>query len=122
MAESSHCFWSSFCSAKRTDVAPVIVPSSVTTLVFRLSRLVSELSAWDETGFLTLTWFKGHGPHLERQHPVGARRAVSGKVERFGSEIQVAHPEYLLPEERARLQLNELFRRAGFVTVEIEFR
>ncbi len=60
-----------------------------------------KIRAWDETGFLTLTWFKGHGPHLERQHPVGARRAVSGKVERFGSEIQVAHPEYLLPEERA---------------------
>ena len=48
-----------------------------------------KIRAWDETGFLTLTWFKGHGPHLERQHPVGARRAVSGKVERFGSEIQV---------------------------------
>jgi ATP-dependent DNA helicase RecG len=60
-----------------------------------------KIRAWDETGFLTLTWFKGHGPHLERQHPAGSRRAVSGKVERFGSEIQVAHPEYLLPEERA---------------------
>ncbi|MGR4865650.1 ATP-dependent DNA helicase RecG [Caulobacter sp. LARHSG274] len=56
---------------------------------------------WDEHGFITLTWFKGHGPHLERQHPVGARRAVSGKVERFGSEIQVAHPDYLLEAERA---------------------
>lgn len=55
---------------------------------------------WDEHGFVTLTWFKGHGPHLERQHPVGARRAVSGKVERYGSEIQVAHPDYLLDADR----------------------
>ena len=23
-----------------------------------------KIRAWDETGFLTLTWFKGHGPHL----------------------------------------------------------
>jgi len=60
-----------------------------------------KIRTWDDTGFITLTWFKGHGPHLERQHPVGSRRAVSGKVERFGVEIQVAHPEYLLPEERA---------------------
>lgn len=63
-----------------------------------------KIRAWDETGFLTLTWFKGHGPHLERQHPVGSRRAVSGKVERpekFASEVQMAHPEYMLPEERA---------------------
>ena len=57
--------------------------------------------AWDEHGFVTLTWFKGHGPHLERQHPVGARRAVSGKVERYGNEIQVAHPDYLLDAEKA---------------------
>lgn len=56
--------------------------------------------AWDDTGFVTLTWFKGHGPHLERQHPVGARRAVSGKVERFGSEVQIAHPDYALEAER----------------------
>ena len=42
-----------------------------------------KIRAWDGTGFLTLVWFKGHGPHLERQHPKGARRAVSGKVERL---------------------------------------
>ncbi|KRA65009.1 ATP-dependent DNA helicase RecG [Caulobacter sp. Root655] len=59
------------------------------------------IRAWDEHGFVTLTWFKGHGPHLERQHPVGARRAASGKVERFGSEIQVAHPDYLLDADKA---------------------
>jgi len=57
--------------------------------------------AWDEHGFVTLTWFKGFGSHLERAHPPGARRAVSGKVERFGNEIQVAHPDYLLEAERA---------------------
>jgi ATP-dependent DNA helicase RecG len=59
------------------------------------------IRAWDEHGFVTLTWFKGHGPHLERQHPVGAKRAVSGKVERYGSEIQVAHPDYLLDADKA---------------------
>ena len=58
----------------------------------------------DETGPLTLIWFKGHGPHLERQHPKGARRAVSGKVERpdgYASELQIAHPDYIVDEERA---------------------
>ncbi|MBX3480140.1 MAG: ATP-dependent DNA helicase RecG [Caulobacter sp.] len=54
-----------------------------------------------ESGFVTLAFFKGHGPHLERQHPVGAKRIVSGKVERFGSELQIVHPDYLLPIERA---------------------
>jgi ATP-dependent DNA helicase RecG len=53
------------------------------------------------TGFVTLAFFKGHGPHLERQHPVGAKRIVSGRVERFGAELQIVHPDYLLPIERA---------------------
>jgi ATP-dependent DNA helicase RecG len=63
-----------------------------------------KIRAWDGTGFLTLVWFKGHGPHLERQHPKGARRAVSGKVERpdkYASELQIAHPDYIVDEERA---------------------
>jgi ATP-dependent DNA helicase RecG len=59
------------------------------------------IRTFDGSGFLTLTWFKGHGPHLLRQHPVGAKRAVSGKVEWFGGELQIAHPDYMLPAERA---------------------
>jgi ATP-dependent DNA helicase RecG len=58
------------------------------------------IRAFDGSGFLTLAWFKGFGPHLERQYPVGAVRAVSGLVERYGSELQIAHPDYVLPAER----------------------
>jgi ATP-dependent DNA helicase RecG len=58
------------------------------------------IRAADETGFIYLNWFKGFGPHLARQHPVGATRAVSGKVERFNVELQVAHPDYILPLDR----------------------
>ncbi len=55
----------------------------------------------DETGFLHLVWFGHRGGSLSQQHPVGAVRAVSGKLESFGSERQIAHPDYLLPPERA---------------------
>jgi len=60
-----------------------------------------KIRCFDGTAFLTLIWFKGHGEHLMRQHPVGARRVVSGKIERWGGEIQMAHPDYILPVERA---------------------
>ena len=60
------------------------------------------IRAADETGFIFLNWFKGHGPHLARQHPVGERRAVAGKPERFKDvELSIAHPDYMLPIERA---------------------
>ena len=62
-----------------------------------------KIRAFDETGFVTLTFFKGHGPHLERQNPKGAQRVVSGNVERnrFDYELQIVHPDYLWPVERA---------------------
>ena len=55
----------------------------------------------DETGFIFLSWFKGYGAHLADSHPPGARRAVSGKAERYGAQLSIAHPDYLLPIERA---------------------
>ena len=64
------------------------------------SGLPYRIRTFDDSGFLILTWFAGHGAHLARQHPSGARRAVSGRVERFHDELQMAHPDYLLPAER----------------------
>jgi ATP-dependent DNA helicase RecG len=61
-----------------------------------------KVRAFDDTGFINLVFFKGHGPHLERQHPKGVLRVVSGKVERsgFDYELQIVHPDYLWPAER----------------------
>ena len=62
-----------------------------------------KIRAFDDTGFITLVFFKGHGPHLERAHPVGAARVVSGKVEADfqGTGWQIVHPDYLLSADRA---------------------
>lgn len=57
------------------------------------------IRARDETGFISLVFFKGSA-HLEAQNPVGSVRYLSGKVEVFGTEIQMAHPDFLLPEAR----------------------
>ncbi|MET0337239.1 MAG: DEAD/DEAH box helicase, partial [Caulobacter sp.] len=59
------------------------------------------IRAYDGTGFVTLVFFKVYGDTLEKQNPVGEQRIVSGKVERFNGEVQIAHPDYLLPIERA---------------------
>jgi ATP-dependent DNA helicase RecG len=55
----------------------------------------------DETGFMFLSWFKGGGAHLAQTHPIGQMRAVSGRAERFGIELQIAHPDYIVPADRA---------------------
>ena len=59
------------------------------------------IRAFDGTGFVTLVFFKGGSPHLQRQHPAGEERLISGKVERFGGELQMPHPDYIVALERA---------------------
>ena len=58
------------------------------------------IRTFDGSGFLTLAWFKGGGQHLLQSYPIGSKRAVSGKVEWFGGELQMGHPEYNVPAER----------------------
>jgi len=55
----------------------------------------------DATGYLTLTWFHARADYLKRLLPEGAQRIVSGKVERFGGEIQILHPDHVVPPEEA---------------------
>jgi len=56
----------------------------------------------DDTGFIILIWFKGHGPHLEQRYPPGAELAVSGLVERssFDMSLQIVHPDYMIAAAR----------------------
>ncbi len=35
------------------------------------------------------------------QHPVGSERIVSGKIEKFGSQLQMPHPDYFLTLDKA---------------------
>ncbi|PIW30470.1 MAG: ATP-dependent DNA helicase RecG [Rhodobacterales bacterium CG15_BIG_FIL_POST_REV_8_21_14_020_59_13] len=55
----------------------------------------------DETGFLHLVYFKPRIDYLKRLLPVGETRIVSGRVERFGSEKQITHPDLVLTEAEA---------------------
>lgn len=55
----------------------------------------------DETGFLHLVYFKPRIDYLRRLLPEGETRIVSGKIERFGSEKQITHPDLVLTESEA---------------------
>ena len=64
--------------------------------------------AQDETGFISLVFFKVFGDQLARKHPPGARRLVSGKVERFSNgELQIIHPDILDADRDADIPLVE---------------
>lgn len=55
----------------------------------------------DQTGFLHLVFFHPRADYLRKMLPEGETRIVSGKLERFGSEIQIAHPDLIMTLEEA---------------------
>ena len=62
----------------------------------------------DQSGAITLVFFHARREQMERAYPIGARRVVSGRVERFGEELQMAHPDRVgPPDELARIQAVE---------------
>ncbi|MHC3126719.1 ATP-dependent DNA helicase RecG [Brevundimonas sp. GN22] len=60
-----------------------------------------KVRAFDGTGFVHLIWFAGSPRHIEGLAPAGSQRIVTGKVERFNNEVQISHPDYILPPEKA---------------------
>jgi ATP-dependent DNA helicase RecG len=54
-----------------------------------------------KTGDMELVFFNYHKDYLQKSLPVGSRRIVSGTVERFGAKVQITHPDYILPPDRA---------------------
>jgi ATP-dependent DNA helicase RecG len=50
----------------------------------------------DETGFLTLVYFRANPAWLRSQFPEGARRVVSGQVDEYNGERQIVHPDHVI--------------------------
>jgi ATP-dependent DNA helicase RecG len=47
--------------------------------------------------YLTLTFFGRNGGWARKQLPVGEKRIISGKLERYGDELQMVHPDHVVP-------------------------
>jgi ATP-dependent DNA helicase RecG len=58
------------------------------------------IDVFDDTGRLQLIYFH-RIRSFEAQHPVGAERLISGKIEKFGQNLQMLHPDYIVDEVRA---------------------
>ncbi|MBA3067212.1 MAG: ATP-dependent DNA helicase RecG [Hyphomonas sp.] len=50
----------------------------------------------DDTGFLTLSYFRADPRWLKSQFPIGASRIVSGRVEDYKGERQITHPDFVV--------------------------
>jgi ATP-dependent DNA helicase RecG len=55
-----------------------------------------------EGNYLTLTFFGRNGGWAKKQLPIGERRVVSGRLDRYGDELQMVHPDHIEPADGAR--------------------
>lgn len=58
----------------------------------------------DASGFLHLIFFHAKGDYLAKLLPVGAERVVAGKIEAYGVEKQMPHPDFIGAPESFRPQ------------------
>jgi ATP-dependent DNA helicase RecG len=71
-------------------------------------RLPYKVVCSDETGSIALVFFHARPDYLKRVLGEGETRVISGKVERFGQELQITHPDHIGGlEDLERLQAVE---------------
>jgi ATP-dependent DNA helicase RecG len=90
---------------ERLDEADVgsIISVVVTPVDYRQSggRGPFRVHATDAAGnYLTLTYFNNPG-WAKKQLPLGEPKLVSGRLDRYGQELQMVHPDHVLPPAEA---------------------
>jgi len=55
----------------------------------------------DATGLITLVFFHARADYLRRMLPEGEQRVISGRVEHYRNEIQMTHPDHMVPPQDA---------------------
>jgi ATP-dependent DNA helicase RecG len=81
-------------------------PGTTTTLRLRIDehrpgrspRQPYRVWCSDATGAVALVFFHARPEYLKRMLPPGAWRLVSGRLEGYGAELQISHPDYIASE------------------------
>lgn len=94
--------WTYRKAVQRLDVADVgcNIILAVTVMDHRSSgsaRAPLRIYAADTEGnYITLTFFGRNGGWARKQLPIGEARIISGKLDRYGDELQMVHPDHIV--------------------------
>lgn len=93
-------------------------PGTIATLKLRVlkhkapprgaSKAPYRVTCEDDTGKIDLVFFRVERAYVEKLLPEGETRYVSGRLERYGTALQMPHPDYIVAESaRADLPMLE---------------
>lgn len=72
-------------------------PSTAKSGAFMRGSVPHRIYAHDDTGEVTLVFFRAQRPWLEKSLPLGEKVIVSGKVEWFNGRASMVHPDHIAP-------------------------
>ncbi len=82
-----------------------IVTVALTPVDYRGGRTASSplsIEALDDRGdHVSLVYFGKQGGYARKLLPLGQRKIVSGRLDRYGDRLQIVHPDYVLPLDEA---------------------
>ena len=89
------------------DVADAgrVIAITLTPVQYRLggsARAPARVQAIDRAGnHVSLTYFGGSSGWVKKLYPLNEPRRVSGRLETYGQELQIVHPDYAVPLDEA---------------------
>lgn len=67
---------------------------------FARGRIPYKVSCHNDSGVLNLVFFNVKGDYLTKSLPVGEQRVISGKAEFFSGNLNITHPDYIVPVDK----------------------
>ena len=103
------------------------VPGQIATLTVQIdqhlvpssSRHPYRVRCSDETGQITLTFFRARGDYIEKILPLGQVRVISGKVESYGDQLQMSHPDHIAAEGEVDLTVEPIYPLTAGLSLKI---
>lgn len=82
-------------------------PDTIATITVRVTqhykphnqRQPYKITVMDDTGAMSLIFFRARADYLLKILPEGEVRVISGKVEKFGDTLQMTHPDHIVTED-----------------------
>ena len=80
-----------------------IEDNQIVTLVVTIDRHVPafnkrmpyRINCSDETGIISIVYFNIRGNYLRTMLPVGKKKVISGKIEKYKDSFQITHPHHI---------------------------
>lgn len=84
-------------------------PDTIATMTVRVTKHYAphnkrqpyKITVMDDTGAMSLVFFRGRADYLNKVLPENEIRVISGKLERFGDGLQMTHPDHIVTEDEA---------------------